>query len=63
LLLFLPLTALVAAPLNLLRHVWDAASAPARLWRRLTGRKDVIARGRGGGGSDVAFAKEAKTAK
>jgi len=63
LLLFLPLTALVAAPLNLLRHMWDAASAPARLWRRLTGRKSVIARGGGGGGSDVAFAKEAKTAK
>ncbi len=43
LLLFLPLTALVAAPLNLLRHGWNAASVPARLWRRLTGRKSVVA--------------------
>jgi hypothetical protein len=45
LLLFLPLTALVAAPFNLLRHVRDVASAPARLWRRLTGRKSLIAPG------------------
>jgi len=45
LLLFLPLTAVVAAPLNVLRHVWDAASAPARLWRRLTRRNGVIAPG------------------
>jgi hypothetical protein len=44
LLLFLPLTALVAAPFNLLRHVRHAASAPARLWRRLTG-KSLIASG------------------
>jgi hypothetical protein len=43
LLLFLPLTALVAAPLNLVRHVRDAATAPARLWRRLTGRKTLVA--------------------
>ena len=63
LLLFLPLTALFATPLNLLRHVWDAASAPARLWRRLTGRKSAVAGGRGGGGSGVVFAKDAKTAK
>ena len=45
LLLFLPLTALVATPFNLLWQVWDAASAPARLWRRLTGRKGLIAPG------------------
>jgi hypothetical protein len=45
LLLFLPLTALVAAPLNVLRHVWDAASAPARLWRRLTRRNGAVAPG------------------
>ena len=45
LLVFLPLTAVVAAPLNVLRHVWDAASAPARLWRRLTRRNGVIAPG------------------
>src|SRR5262249_39008688 len=48
LLLFLPVTALVAAPVNLLHHVWDAASAPARLWRRLTARKGVVAQGGGG---------------
>jgi hypothetical protein len=45
LLLFLPLTGLVAAPLFWLRQVWDAASAPARLWRRLTGRNSAIAPG------------------
>jgi hypothetical protein len=43
LLLFLPLTALVAAPFNLGRQVWEAATAPARLWRRLTGRQPATA--------------------
>jgi hypothetical protein len=43
LLLFLPLAALVATPLSWLRQVGDAARVPARLWRRLTGRKTVIA--------------------
>ncbi|MBO0740899.1 MAG: hypothetical protein J2P51_05680 [Hyphomicrobiaceae bacterium] len=45
LLLFLPLTALVATPLYFLRQLWDAASAPARLWRRLIGRKSQMASG------------------
>jgi hypothetical protein len=45
LLLFLPLTGLVAAPLYWLRQAWDAVSAPARLWRRLTGRNSAIAPG------------------
>ena len=39
LLFFLPLTAPVTAPLNLGRQVWEAVTAPARLWRRLTGRQ------------------------
>jgi hypothetical protein len=39
LLLFLPLTAPVTAPLNLWRQVWEAVTAPARWWRRLTGRR------------------------
>jgi hypothetical protein len=37
-LVFLPATAIVAAPCNLAAQVRDAATAPARLWRRLTGR-------------------------
>jgi hypothetical protein len=41
--LFLPLTAPVTAPLNLGRQVWEAATAPARLWRRLTGRRAATA--------------------
>src|SRR5262249_1453567 len=45
LLLFLPLTALVAAPVYLLRQAWDVASAPVRLWRRLTGRNRQVAPG------------------
>jgi hypothetical protein len=43
LLLFLPLTALGAAPLNLWRQGWEAVTAPARLWRGLTGRKTASA--------------------
>jgi hypothetical protein len=38
-LIFVPLTALVAAPLNLARQMGDAATAPARAWRALTRRK------------------------
>jgi hypothetical protein len=37
-LVFLPATAVVAAPYNLAGQVRDAATAPARTWRRLTGR-------------------------
>jgi hypothetical protein len=37
-LVFLPATAIVAAPCNLAAQVRDAATAPVRLWRRLTGR-------------------------
>jgi hypothetical protein len=36
-LIFLPLTALVSAPYSLGRQVQEAATAPARLWRRLSG--------------------------
>jgi hypothetical protein len=43
--LFLPLTALVAAPLNLVYQVREAAMTPARLWRRLTGQKTLTAPG------------------
>jgi hypothetical protein len=43
LLLFLPLTAPVTAPLNLWRQVRDAVTAPVRLWRRLTGRQAAAA--------------------
>jgi hypothetical protein len=43
--LFLPMTGFVAAPLYWLRQVWDAARAPARLWRRLTGQNSAIAPG------------------
>jgi hypothetical protein len=43
LLLFLPLTALVAAPVNLVRQVRDAGTARVRLWHWRTGRKTAIA--------------------
>jgi hypothetical protein len=43
LLLFLPLTAPVTAPLNLGRQVWEAVTMPVRLWRRLTGRAKQMA--------------------
>jgi hypothetical protein len=39
LLIFLPLTAPVTAPLNLWRQAWEVLTAPARLWRRLAARK------------------------
>jgi hypothetical protein len=39
LLLFLPLTAPVTAPLNLWRQLRDAVMAPVHLWRRLTRRR------------------------
>ena len=38
-LVFLPLTALAAAPQNLTSQIWDGVTGPARLWRWLTGRK------------------------
>ena len=43
-LVFLPLTAVVAAPLNMLGQVWDGVMTPVRWWRRLTGRKKGAAR-------------------
>jgi hypothetical protein len=42
-LLFLPLTAPAAAPLNLWRQVRDAATAPLRWWRWLRSRPDAPA--------------------
>jgi hypothetical protein len=36
-LIFLPLTAIVAAPHNLAVQIWDGITAPARWWRRLAG--------------------------
>jgi len=38
LVIFLPLTAPVSAPYNLLRQVYEAAMTPVRLWRWLTSR-------------------------
>jgi hypothetical protein len=43
LLLFLPLTAPVSAPYNLARQVYEAAMAPVRLWRWLTGGRAATA--------------------
>jgi len=43
-LVFLPLTAVVAAPLNMLGQVWDGVMTPVRWWRRLMGRKKGTAR-------------------
>ena len=37
--LFLPLTAPISAPLNLGRQVWDTLTAPIRGWRWLVGRR------------------------
>ncbi len=39
LLFFLPLTAPVSAPYAVVRQIWDAATAPMRWWRWLTGRR------------------------
>jgi hypothetical protein len=36
---FLPLTAIVAAPHNLAGQIWEAVTGPVHFWRRLTGRK------------------------
>jgi hypothetical protein len=36
---FLPLTAPISAPLNLGRQIWDTLTAPIRGWRRLLGRR------------------------
>ena len=38
-LVFLPLTAVVAAPYNLFGQIRDGVMTPVRWWRRLTGRK------------------------
>src|SRR5262245_23794256 len=47
---FLPLTAPISAPVNLGRQVWDTLTAPIRGWRRLVGRRQ---------GSDAARAPAA----
>ena len=44
-LVFLPLTAVVAAPYNLVGQIRDGVMTPVRWWRRLTGRKKGAARG------------------
>jgi len=41
LLLFLPLTAPVSAPYNLVRQIYEAVMAPVRWWRWLTGRRSA----------------------
>jgi hypothetical protein len=51
-LVFLPLTAVIAAPLHLLGQVRDGVMTPVRWWRRLTGRKQGAVRG-GGGSAEV----------
>ena len=38
-LVFLPLTAVVAAPYSLFRQIWDGVMTPVRWWRRLRGRR------------------------
>jgi hypothetical protein len=38
-LVFLPLTAVAAAPQNLTTQIWEGVTGPARLWRWLTGRR------------------------
>jgi len=59
---FLPLTALVSAPLNLGRQIRDAALAPLRAWRWLTGgtrrarRKGDAERSSAGEGADARLA-------
>ena len=50
-LVFLPLTAVVAAPFNMFGQFWDGVMTPVRWWRRLTGRKGAA---RGGDGSPEA---------
>lgn len=46
-LLFLPATAVIAAPFNMLGQVWDGVMTPVRWWRRLTGRNKGTVRGEG----------------
>jgi hypothetical protein len=58
-LVFLPLTAVIAAPLHLLGQVRDGVMTPVRWWRRLTGRKKGPARG----GDGSAAAREAAPAQ
>ena len=43
-LIFLPLTAVAAAPYSLVTQIWDGVTGPARLWRRLTHRKSAAPR-------------------
>ncbi|MBX9590345.1 MAG: hypothetical protein K2X43_13645 [Hyphomonadaceae bacterium] len=52
-LLFLPLTAMVAAPYHLLALIRDGVMTPVRWWGRLTGRKDAPG---GDRGADVGHA-------
>ena len=49
-LVFVPLTAVVAAPRNLFGQIWDGVMTPVRWWRRLTGRTGAA---RGGQGAAV----------
>lgn len=58
-LVFLPLTALIAAPLHLLGQVRDGVMTPVRWWRRLTGRKQGAA---GGGGDGPPAARDPASA-
>jgi hypothetical protein len=46
-LVFVPLTAVVAAPRNLLGQIWDGVMTPVRWWRRLTGRRSAPQAGQG----------------
>ena len=47
-LIFLPLTALLAAPSNLAAQIWDGITAPARWWRRMFGSRAGRAPAAGG---------------
>lgn len=41
-LVFLPLTAVIAAPYSLFGQIFDGVMGPVRWWRRLTGRKSAL---------------------
>lgn len=49
-LVFLPLTAVIAAPYNLFGQILDGVMTPVRWWRWLTGRKGVPRGGKGTSG-------------